>query len=109
MANTLIFDMPVEFRLELMAVVGSDFPDAEREILDDVVDKVDGAGLSVFLVDLERTNTRGVIDSSELKRANFLTVFSFESQELKVQLNVVVWNLFVVALRVDLAQARTAR
>ena len=38
--------------LELVAAVGSDGADAERELLDDVVDEVDGVRLGVALVDL---------------------------------------------------------
>ena len=41
MADALVFDMPVELGLELVAVVGSDFADTERELLDDVIDGVD--------------------------------------------------------------------
>ena len=41
MTDALIFDMPVEPVPELMVVIGSDFFDAERELLDDVIDKVD--------------------------------------------------------------------
>ena len=54
MADALILDMPVELGLELMAVVGPDLLDAERELFDDVIDKVDRIGLCVFVVDLER-------------------------------------------------------
>ncbi len=54
MADTLIFDMPVELGLELMPIVGPDFLDAERELFNDVIDEVDRVGLCVFVVDLER-------------------------------------------------------
>ena len=47
MADALIFDVPVELCLELMAVIGSDLFDAERELFDDVIDKVDRVGLCV--------------------------------------------------------------
>ena len=52
MADALILDMPVELGLELMAVVGPDLLDAERELFDDVIDEVDRVGLCVFVVDL---------------------------------------------------------
>lgn len=48
MADALIFNVPVELGLEFMPVVGPDFPDAERELFDDVIDKVDRVGLCVF-------------------------------------------------------------
>ena len=46
-----IFDMPMEFSLKLMAVVGSDLSDTERKLIDDVINEVNGIGLGVFLVD----------------------------------------------------------
>jgi hypothetical protein len=48
--------MPVEFRLELMPVVGANSVDAERELFDHEVHKVNRVGLVVPLVDLQRTN-----------------------------------------------------
>lgn len=47
-ANAVVLDMPVEFRLEFMAILGSDLAGAKWESLDDVVDKVDCAGLGAF-------------------------------------------------------------
>ncbi len=47
--DALVLDIPVELGLELMAVVGSDFLDAVRELFDDVIDKVVSVGLSVFV------------------------------------------------------------
>jgi hypothetical protein len=41
--------MPVGFGLELMAIVGSDFANAEREFVDDIIDEVDGTGLVMAL------------------------------------------------------------
>ena len=43
-------DMPVEERLELVAAVGSNGSNAERELLDHIVDEVDRIGLGVALV-----------------------------------------------------------
>jgi hypothetical protein len=53
MADAFVFDVPVELRLELVAIICPDFANAKRKRFDDVVDEVDGAGLSVFLIDLE--------------------------------------------------------
>lgn len=49
-----IFDTPVELGLKPMTIVGPDFLDAERELFDDMIDKLDRTGLCVFAVDLER-------------------------------------------------------
>ena len=57
-----IGDMPVEERLELVAAVGSNGSNAERELLDHIVDEVDRIGLGVALVDLQRTNPSRIVD-----------------------------------------------
>lgn len=105
----LILDMPVELGLKLMAIVGSDLANAKREALDDVVDKVDGAGLGVFLVDLERSHPGRVIDGRELEATDLLSTFSFERQEFDIHLDMVAGNLLVVSLGVYLPQAGTTR
>ena len=45
MADTEVLDVPMEFGLELMAVIRPDFTDAERELFNDVVGEVDGVGV----------------------------------------------------------------
>lgn len=77
----------------------------KREALDDVVDKVDGAGLGVFLVDLECPHPGCVIDGRELEATDFLATLSFERQELDVHLDMVARNLLVVSLGMHLPQA----
>ena len=67
MSDTLIFEVPVELSLELMNVIGSDLFDAERELFDDVIDKVLSVGLCVFVVNLERPDTRSFINSGILE------------------------------------------
>ncbi len=44
--------MPVELGLEFMPVVRPDFPDPERELFNDVINKVDGIHLRVPTVNL---------------------------------------------------------
>lgn len=108
MADAFVFDMPVELRLELMAVISPDFPNAKRKGLDDVVDEVDGAGLSMFRVYLERPHPPCVINCRELEATDFLSPFSFEGQELDVHLNVMTGNLLVVSLGVNFSKASAA-
>jgi len=48
MSHAEIFDMPVEFGLELMAMVGSYGVNPERKTFDDVVEKGDCMGLCAF-------------------------------------------------------------
>ena len=81
-ANSKILDMPMEFCLELMAIVRPDFSDAEWEFFNDMINEVDRVGLGVFLVNFQRPNPRCIIDSCMLKTAHFVTLFTFESQDL---------------------------
>ncbi len=74
--DALVRDMAVEERLELVAAIGSDGLDPERELLYHVVDEVDGIGLGVALVDVERTNSRGVADRRVLVTSDRRTPFS---------------------------------
>jgi hypothetical protein len=71
-ADALIFEMPVKLSLELMAIIGSDLCDAKRELFGDAIDKVDRVGLCVFVVNLERPNTRRVANSGISESAGFL-------------------------------------
>ena len=52
--------------MELVTVVGPDRADTERKLSADVIDELDGVGLGVTPVDLQGSNTRGVIDSRVL-------------------------------------------
>lgn len=45
MADAEIFDVPVEFGLELMTISHADFADAEWELVDDVINEADRVGL----------------------------------------------------------------
>ena len=42
--------MPMEFRLEFMTIIRSDFSDAEWELFYDVIDEVDRIGLCMAIV-----------------------------------------------------------
>ncbi len=101
MPNALVLDVPVELGLELMAIVGSDFLDAERELFNDVIDEVDGVGLCVFVVDFEGPDAGCVVDCSILEPADLLPALAGEGEELDVHLDVMTGNLLVMALGVD--------
>lgn len=109
MSDALIFDVPVELGLELMPVIGPDFPDAERELFDDVIDKLDRVGLCVFVIDFERPDARRIVDGGILEAPDFLAGFTDKGKELNIHLDVVPRNLLVVTLGVDFAHARSAR
>ena len=66
MSDSLVFNMPVEVSLPFMASIRPDCVNAERKLLDDVVDEINGTLLVVLLVDLKRTDPSGVIDGRVL-------------------------------------------
>jgi len=90
----------MEERLELVAAVRADRLDPERELLDHVIDEVDGVGLGVALVDLQRPNACGIIDRRVLVAPNWTASFSLQRQELDVHLHVMTRDLLLVAVRV---------
>ena len=108
MTDAVIFDMPAELGLELMAIAGPDFLNPERELFDDVIDEVLSVGLCVFVADLERPDASCIIDSGLLEPADFFAALASEGEELAVHLDVMARHLLVVALGVDFAQARSA-
>ena len=109
MAYSQILDMPVEFCLEFMAVISPDLADPKWELLDNVVHEVYGVGLRVLFIDFQSTHTCSIIDRGVLEAAYLLSLFAFESQELDVHLDVVTWNLFLIALCVYLSSASATR
>jgi len=60
--DPLVGYVPVEFCLELLSPIGSDRVSLERKLLGNVADEVDGVGLCVAAVDLQRANSRIIID-----------------------------------------------
>ena len=52
MADTEVFDMPMELGLELMTIIGSDFSYPVWELVADVIDKVLSVSLGMLLIDL---------------------------------------------------------
>jgi len=58
MPHPLVFNVPVEQSLELVASIGPDRADPKRELFDHVVDEIDRAVLIVTPVNLERSNRR---------------------------------------------------
>ena len=74
--------MPMEFGLELMTIVCAYLLDTEGELIDDVIHKVDGAGLSVAPVNFQSAHSRGVVDCRVLVALDLLTLFPFEVRNL---------------------------
>ena len=109
MADALVFDMPMELGLKLMAIFGSNFTDTERKLFDDVVDEDNGVGLVVTLIDFKGPDARCIINSGVLTTLDALLVFVFECQKLNVKLNLIARNLFLAPDGMDFAKPSAAR
>jgi len=105
----LIFDMPMELGLELVAIISSHFSDSKGKLSDDVVDKSDRVGLSMTIVDLQRADTGRIINGCVLVTPDGFSVFPLEGQELDVDLDLVARNLLFVAFGVDFSNAGSTR
>ena len=109
MADTEVFDMPMELGLELMAIIGFDFSYPELELVDNVIDKVLSVRLGMLLADLERGDAGGVINGGVLEAPDLLSLLSDESLELYNHLDVMEGDLFVIAFGSNFAQACSAQ
>lgn len=95
--DTQVLHVPVESRLELVAIVRANRADPEREALDDVVGEVDRVGLVVLLVDLQRSDARRVVDCCVLEASYLGPARVNEVEELHVDLDVMPGDLLLVA------------
>lgn len=90
--------MPVEQGLELVTVVGADHRGAEGELLDNIINEVDGVLLRVPLVDLQRPDAGGVVDGGVLEAPHRLCRLVREDQELYIDLDMMARHLLLIPL-----------
>ena len=107
--QTQVSDVPVKERLELVAAIGSDCAYPKRELLHRVVDEVDGGGLRVAAVGLQRTNACGIVNRVVSVAPYRHPLLSLQRQESHVYLHLMPRNLLFVAVRVYRAPSHTAR
>jgi hypothetical protein len=93
--------MPMEERLELVAAVGLDRADPKRKLFDHVVDEVDGVGLGVAAIHLERAYASGIVDGRVLVAPHSSALFPLQSQELDIHLDAVARNSLFVSVGVN--------
>ena len=74
MSDPLVFDVPVKVRLKFMSPIGSNRVNAERELLDHMIDEIDGAFLVVAQVDSESSDSCGIIDCGVLITTDLLSL-----------------------------------
>ena len=89
--NTLVFDTPVEFSLELVADINPDHRYSEREFLDDIRPRV------AFL-DLKNSDAGSIVYRGELEATHFLTACSLKAQKVDIHLGLMTRNSLVVLL-----------
>ena len=100
-----IFDMPMEFGLELMTIIRAHLANAEWKLFDDMINEVDGVCLSMLFVDLEGANSGCIVDRCVLEPTDLFAAFSYEGQKLNIHLNVMPWHLLLIAFGVQLAHS----
>lgn len=104
-ANAQVFVVPMELSLKLMAVISSDFTDAEWELFNDMIDEVDCVTMCVAFIYLQCAGTSSIINGGILKASYLFSCFAFESQKLNNYLYVVPGNLLVVTFGMDFARS----
>jgi hypothetical protein len=79
----------MELSLKLVAVIGANRMDPERELLHDVVDEVDGIALRVAGINYQGPDPGGVVDGGVLKPLDRLSCGANEFKEFDLNLDVV--------------------
>ena len=74
MTNPLVFNMPVELGLELMAIVRSDGLNTERKFIYNIIDEVDGILLIMSLIDFKSSNACSIVNRGVLEAFDFCAV-----------------------------------
>jgi len=97
----------MEERLELVAAVGLDRADSKRKLFDYVADEVDGVGLGVAAIHLERAYAGSVVDGRVLVAPHGPALFPFQSQKLDVHLDAVTGNSLFVSVGVNRSAAHS--
>ena len=96
--DTLVREVPMKQRLELMAAVGAHRVNTEGKRPDHVVCEGDGVLLCVSPVDAERADPSGIIDRRVLVATDSLPGWPLEREELHVDLHVMPRDLFGLAM-----------
>ena len=104
-----VFNMPMELGLEFVAIIRTDFTNAEWERFDDVVNEVNRVCLGMLLVDHEGAAFGCIVDCRILEATDLFAAFPYERQELDMHLNVMVRHLLLIAFGVQFVHARAAR
>ena len=75
MTDAFILDMPVKLGPEFVTIVGADFLDPKRELLNDMINEVDRVSVRVFGVNFECPDPRRVVDRGIMRCMMTLTTY----------------------------------
>lgn len=89
----------MELGLELAVIIRADLANAEWKLSDDVVNEVDSFCVREICC---------IVDCCVLESTDLVAAFSFEGQNLSIHLNVMPWNLFLIAFGVQFSHARAS-
>jgi hypothetical protein len=89
MPYSLVLDMPVKLRLELMSSVSSNGMNTKGKFFDHVIDEFDGMCLIMTFEDLQGPDAGGIIYSRILKSANVPALGCLERNNLHIHLHMV--------------------
>ena len=109
MADTLILNIPVELRLELMTPVSPYRLDAKRKLLNNIIHEITGVFLVVSRIDFKCPDTRRIVNRRVLITFDRSLVVINEFQELNIHLDMMTRHLFLVAFGVDFTPANLPR
>lgn len=94
-----VLQMPVEFDLKFMTVIGPNCIDAKRELGNDVIHEVDRILLGMLFINLQGANTGGIINCRVLEVPDLMSILGLQIEEFHVDLHVVAWHLLLIADR----------
>ena len=97
MAYTYVLQVPVEFGLEFVTVIGANSIDPEWELGDDVIHEVDRILLRMPLINLQGANAGRIIDCRVLEIPDLAAFLSLEIEEFHIDLYVVPRHLLLIA------------
>src|SRR5687768_13150522 len=83
-AYASILQVPVEFGLELVTIVGANGIDPERELGNDVIHEVDRILLRMPLINLQGANASRIIDCRVLEIPDLAAFLSLEIEEFHI-------------------------
>jgi len=97
MPDLFILKVPVELGLELMTPISTNSIDAKGELLDYIINGVNGVFLIMTFINLQSPDAGGIIYSCTLKTTDFAAFCCLQTEKLDINLDMVTKNLLSIA------------